>query len=129
MLLVLSLVVSMDVFWILRKPGLTLAGNADCGIVEHTHDASCQNSDTPCPLQEHVHTIDCYSNKAADVETQLDWQKIFADYPYTGDLQKDLLMIAKMQVGYTESEDNFEVGNDGIRKGYTRYGQGKSDKH
>ena len=41
-LLVLSLVVSLDVFWSLRQPGLTLAGNADCGITEHTHDKSCQ---------------------------------------------------------------------------------------
>lgn len=47
-LLVLSLIVTLDVFWSLRQTGLTLAGDADCGIVEHTHDFKCQNGETPC---------------------------------------------------------------------------------
>ena len=120
-LLVLSLIVSLDVFWVLRQPGLTLAGDADCKIVEHTHDALCQNG-ALCNLAEHVHSISCYSDEHANVESQLDWQKLFADYPYTENLQKDLVGIAKTQVGYKESEENFEVGSDGIRRGYTRYG-------
>ena len=121
-LLVLSLVVSLDVFWWLRQPGLTLAGDADCGIVEHTHDDSCQGAETPCNLIEHIHDISCYSDDTADVEIQLDWQKMFADYPYTGNLRSDLVGIAKTQVGYTESKLNFLVGSDGIRRGYNRYG-------
>ena len=121
-LLVLSLIVSLDVFWSLRQPGLTLAGNADCGIVEHTHDEACQNAETACGLVEHVHSISCYSDASADVETQLDWQGMFANYPYTGDLQKDLVGIAQTQAGYCESTLNFKVGNDSIRRGYTRYG-------
>ncbi len=121
-LLVLSLVVSLDVFWWLRQPGLTLAGDADCGITEHTHDEECLNGEMPCNLIEHVHDTSCYSDETADVETQLDWQRIFADYPYSGDLRTDLVGIAKTQVGYTESTKNFHVGSDGIRRGYNRYG-------
>ena len=121
-LLVLSLVVSLDVFWSLRKPGLTLAGDADCGMIEHTHDKSCINGDTPCELTEHVHTIECYSDETADIESQLDWQKMFEDYPFTGNLGTDLVGIAKTQVGYSESKLNFEVNQNGIRHGYTRYG-------
>ena len=121
-LLVLSLVVSLDVFWWLRQPGLTLAGDADCGITEHTHDAGCRNGEKPCELVEHIHDISCYSDDTADVETQLDWQKMFEDYPYTGDLRSDLAGIAKTQAGYTESKRNFHVGSDGIRRGYNRYG-------
>ncbi len=121
-LLVLSLVVSLNVFWVLRKPGLALAGDADCRIQEHVHNESCYNQDSPCGLEEHIHGIDCYSDDTADTETQLEWQDLFADYPYTGDLREDLIGIAQMQVGYTESEQNFEVGSDGIRRGYTRYG-------
>lgn len=121
-LLVLSLVVSLDVFWWLRQPGLTLAGDADCGITEHTHDAGCRNGENPCELVEHIHDISCYSDDTADVETQLDWQKMFEDYPYTGDLRSDLAGIAKTQAGYTESKRNFHVGSDGIRRGYNRYG-------
>lgn len=121
-LLVLSLLVSLDVFWVLRQPGWTLAGDADCKIREHTHTAQCQSGENPCTLPEHVHSISCYADKAADIETQLDWQKIFADYPYTGDLQKDLVGLAKTQVGYTESTQNFQVDDNGNRHGYTRYG-------
>ena len=121
-LLVLSLVVSLDVFWILRQPGLTLAGDADCHITEHTHDALCQSGETPCNLVEHVHTIECYSDDVADAETQLDWQNMFKDYPYTGDISTDLVSIAKTQVGYTESQLNFQVDKTGQRRGYTRYG-------
>ena len=121
-MLVLSLIVSLDVFWVLRQPGWTLAGNADCGITEHTHDSRCQAGGVHCTLTEHVHSVDCYSNESADTETQLDWQKIFADYPYTGDLQKDLVGIAKTQVGYTESKENFRIDGQGVRHGYTRYG-------
>ena len=250
MLLVLSLIVSMNVFWVLRRPGLTLAGDADCGIREHTHDESCftqvcicelpeddhihsegcyavqaadeaepvlactrtedphtheescyttrltgpretlqlicqetaeshthtddcyapvlegpveetvldcqlltephvhtqdcYTTEVPeeqvlicsahvhgedcytqelhCELEEHTHSIECYCDENADVETLLDWQSMFAAYPYTGDLRRDLVGIAKTQVGYSESERNYEIGTDGIRRGYTRYG-------
>ena len=122
MLLVLSLVVSLDVFWMLRQPGLTLAGDADCGIIEHTHDDSCQGEEPPCTLSEHIHDIYCYSDKNADVETQIDWQNMFANYPYIENLRSDLVGIAKTQVGYTESKLNFQIGDDGVRRGYNRYG-------
>ena len=121
-LLALSLVVLLNVFWALRQPGLTLAGDADCKIVEHTHDEVCQNSETACDLVEHVHSFSCYSDVTADAETQLDWQGMFADYPFTGNLREDLAGIARTQVGYCESTLNFQVGDDGIRRGYTRYG-------
>ena len=122
LVLVLSLVVSINVFWTMRQPGLALAGTADCNIIEHTHDAACQSGNAPCLLPEHVHSIDCYADLAADVETQIDWQKLFADYPFTGDLRQDLVGIAKTQVGYTESALNFEIDSSGTRHGYTRYG-------
>ena len=118
-LLVLSLLVTLDVFWTLRQPGLTLAGDADCRVTEHTHDASCEAS---CAQTEHVHTIACYSDPSANVETKLDWQNMFAGFPYTGELRQDLVGIAKAQVGYSESESNFMVDDNGMRHGYTRYG-------
>lgn len=141
-LMVLSLVVSVDVFWVLRQPGLAMAGDATCGIQEHHHDENCLTQtcicesteeqhiheetcfawETGCGLEEHSHEISCYSDDSADVETMLDWQEMFAGYPYTGNLRKDLVGIAQTQVGYSESELNFEVGADGVRRGYTRYG-------
>ena len=121
-LLALSLLVSLDVFWTLRQPGLTLAGDAHCGIPEHSHSSNCQNGENPCTFTEHVHNILCYSDESADTETPLDWQKMFEDFPLSGDLRKDLVSVAQTQVGYTESSLNFQVGDDGIRRGYNRYG-------
>ena len=141
-LMVLSFVVSVDVFWILCQPGLAMAGDATCGIQEHHHDETCGTQtciceiaeedhtheetcfawDIGCGLEEHSHEISCYSDVTADVETMLDWQEMFASYPYTGNLREDLAGIARTQVGYSESELNFEVGTDGVRRGYTRYG-------
>ena len=88
----------------------------------HTHGADCYQWKVTCRQEEHVHSLDCYSNGTADTETILDWQEMFADYPYTGNLREDLVGIAKTQVGYAESALNFEVGSDGVRRGYTRYG-------
>ena len=118
-LLVLSLLVSLDVFWTMRQPGLTLAGDADCNITEHNHDENCPEN---CESIEHTHTIRCYSDKNANIETTLDWQQMFAEFPYTKNLSKDLAGIAKTQVGYCESIYNFEVDKNGVQHGYTRYG-------
>ena len=140
--LVLSFIVMLDVFWMLRQPALTQAGDATCGIVEHTHDDACRErlcicglteeahvhdencytQNLICRLEEHIHSISCYSDETADVETRLDWQTMFAGFPYTGNLRQDLVGVAQTQVGYTESEWNFEVDDDGLRRGYTRYG-------
>ena len=88
----------------------------------HVHGDDCYTREFSCELEEHVHSIECYSDVTADVETMLDWQQMFAGYPFTGDLRRDLVGIAKTQVGYAESSLNFETGDDGVRRGYTRYG-------
>lgn len=95
-----------------------------CGRSEtaHTHEDDCYEWELLCDCEEHVHSIECYSDETADVETPLDWQDMFADYPYTGDLRQDLVGIAQTQAGYSESTSNFEVDDDGVRRGYTRYG-------
>ena len=43
-------------------------------------------------------------------------------YVNTGDMRKDLIGVALTQVGYTESERNFTVDDEGNRHGYSRYG-------
>lgn len=140
-LLVLSLLVSANVFWGLKQTGLTLAGTAACGYEEHTHSDECYNrilicaisdkihthgdgcykSVLVCQKTEHVHKLTCYSDKNADAETFLDWQKMFSDIT-TGDMRRDLVTIALSQVGYKESTRNFEIDKSFDRHGYTRYG-------
>ena len=139
---ILSLLVVFSVFWFMKQPGLTLVGDASCGYIEHRHDEECKTLELICEIKEeththaeecykesltcdqteHSHNIGCYSDATADVETMLDWQEMFEDFPYSGDLRNDLIGIAKTQVGYHESEKNFEVDRDGVRRGYTRYG-------
>ena len=122
-LTVLSLVVALVTVWNLRMTGVTIANSASCGYGEHQHAEDCLKDGMPiCGKEEHLHNTSCYSNPKADTETSLDWQKMFEDYPYTGVLREDLVGIAKTQVGYTESQLNFEVSDIGQRKGYTRYG-------
>ena len=58
----LSFVVVMGVFWGLKLTGITMAGEAFCGIQEHQHDESCTAAQLVCQLQEsegHVHTEAC----------------------------------------------------------------------
>ena len=42
-LLILSLLVTLAVFWSLKLTGITMAGEAFCGMDEHTHDDTCHN--------------------------------------------------------------------------------------
>ena len=88
----------------------------------HVHNDTCYVWEFTCEYEAHTHSITCYSDEHADVENNLTWQEMFEDYPYTGNLREDLVNIAKTQVGYSESTLNFQVGNAGIRRGYTRYG-------
>ena len=119
----LSLIVALVTVWNLRMTGVTIANSASCGYEEHQHTEDCmQQNVLVCALPEHIHKAGCYSDPKADTETLLDWQTMFADYPYTGVLREDLVGIAKTQVGYTESQLNFEASDGGIRRGYTRYG-------
>ena len=119
----LSVVVALVTLWNLRMTGITIANSASCGYTEHQHTEACMQEDAPiCGLTEHIHQTGCYSDPEADTETLLDWQNMFATYPYTGVLSKDLVGIAKTQVGYTESQLNYEANDEGVRRGYTRYG-------
>jgi len=117
-LLLLSLCVSIGVFWILRHPGIAMVGDADCGMTEHTHTEACVS----CELQEHVHALECYSDEHADTETKADWELTLSGVPYSDSISSDLLAVAKTQLGYTESRANFLIDAGGNRRGYTRYG-------
>ena len=119
----LSFIVALTTVWNLRMTGITIANDASCGFKEHQHTEECMKDNRlVCDMQEHIHNAGCYSDPKADVETLLDWQNMFADYPYKGDLREDLVGVAKTQVGYEESKRNYEANKDGTRRGYTRYG-------
>lgn len=188
-LLLLSLVVTLIVFWSLKLTGITMAGEAFCGRSEHVHDETCirqelicqleeaephthtlecqgkilrcelpeqedhthdENcySDTEgeytcglketeghshseacyaaagaCPEEEHIHVASCYSNLKADLEISVDWVKTLPDIPPTATGAESLVLVAQSQLGYQESVRNFQVDEQGVRRGITRYGQ------
>ena len=80
--------------------------------------------DTVEPIYHH-HTVACLSDTSADLETPEEWQAANAEAVMTGNWDKDLLSVAKTQLGYEQSEKNFEIDHaDGVTlRYYSRYGQ------
>lgn len=102
-----------------------------CGLEEgagHVHSDACYQQQITCGRQEHTHTLACYSDPNA-VETEAQWTEAFRDYERTGNWGEDTAAIAKTQVGYKESEDNYRVNEDGTTDGYTRYGDWAGDPY
>lgn len=96
----------------------------------HIHDNSCYaNVEIACGKDEHTHTDACYSNPDADVESASYWEKTFASVTLTGSYPADVLAIAETQLGYTESNANYIVNDDGRKQGYTRYGAWYGDPY
>ena len=116
----LSLIVILVVFWSLKLTGIGIAGEAFCGKDEHIHTEACLGS---CSLEEHIHVESCYSNITADLETSDDWEMTLADMVRGPTTRENVVLVAKSQLGYTESTLNFQVDANGVRRGITRYGQ------
>ena len=140
----LSLVVILVVFWSLKLTGIGIAGEAFCGKQEHAHSALCvektlictQEETTDhthtdacyeitecCQLEEHTHIESCYSDITADLETSDDWEMTLADMVRGPTTRENVVLVAQSQLGYTESELNFHIDAQGVRRGITRYGQ------
>ncbi len=174
----LAVIVAIIVFWWLKLVGITVTGDAFCGMNEHTHGENCyvselicENSEEKitaevsegtlpseedgtaetadeeetteaqtsaeshihgdecyknvltCTLKEHIHTSDCYPDFSADVEIENDWLATFEDVVLTKNVSENLVNIVKTQLGYAESELNFEYDEEGTKRGYTRYGE------
>ena len=91
--------------------------------IYHHHTDACYEEVLTCPLPEHHHTVACLSDTTA-TETPEEWQASTAGVEMTGDWNEDLLSVAKTQLGYEQSEKNFEIDPaDGVTlRYYTRYG-------
>ena len=99
-----------------------------CGVTQdnHTHSYACYGGEKTlsCTQEEHTHTSACYSNPEADLETADDWKDTLPkEDDFTGTWAKDLLAVAESQLGYKESDKNYQVAEDGeTPMGYNRYG-------
>ena len=96
----------------------------------HSEDCYSEEKELTCTLELHEHTLQCYSNPGADVESSSIWERTFEDIELSGNWDEDVIAIAESQIGYTESEKNYIVAEDGTsKKGYTRYGDWYGDPY
>lgn len=96
-----------------------------CGQEEHEghkHTDDCKREAYGCGYEkEHKHTLLCYSDVNADLETASNWEKLIP--ALNRKPAEDLAMVARTQIGYAESQRNYKVAEDGeTKRGYTRYG-------
>ena len=92
--------------------------------VLHHHTEACYKKVLTCTIPEHTHTLACLADYSADVETDDDWQKYSVGL--SDHWNEALLTVAKEQLGYKESEKNFQtdeaLGDIIDVHHYTRYG-------
>lgn len=103
-------------------------GQEEKEAYSHVHDESCYEEVLICDKEEHTHTLSCYSDSAADVESSSIWEATLPEL--TGVPADDVIAVAESQLGYTESTRNYIVPEDGKgKKGYTRYGAWYGDPY
>lgn len=89
----------------------------------HHHTDACYEEVLVCGLPEHHHTVNCLSDPLADVEDEETWSAK-TNVVLTGAWADDLTAVAKSQLGYQQSERNFQLDdeNQTTVRHYTRYG-------
>lgn len=141
----LACIVVFCTTYALILPAMTLGNTAYCGIEEHkhgeecyktelicadanhAHNDACYKKELVCGKAEHTHSDSCYSNRT-DKETADVWEKTLPEN-LSGSRRADIVSVAESQLGYTESEKNYSVSENGTLKGYTRYGEWYGDKY
>lgn len=102
---------------------------------DHEHDDSCYEKELNCTTaeesgqaeyicdkEEHTHSLECYADLTADIETEEDWEKTLPKKA-KDTFVETLLDVARSQLKYRESEKNYKVDESGTVKPYSRYGQ------
>ncbi|WP_407383173.1 SpaA isopeptide-forming pilin-related protein [Ruminococcus sp.] len=147
---VISVVLVLAVIAVLILPAIAMEDDSFCGLEEHTHNESCYQRVLDCELEEgkdhqhdercyqsvlvcdkteHRHSLACYSDPKADVETSDDWERSM-EHIDTSDADGAVLAaVAQSQLGYKESKNNYTVINDSEMLGYTRYGAWYGDPY
>ena len=88
---------------------------------KHVHVATCYDWVLVCELEEHTHSLECYSDPEADLETPEVWRRSLPA-GLTEDWSENVLDVARSQLGYAASTRNYLVDDENAIHGYTRYG-------
>ena len=89
----------------------------------HHHTDACYEEVLVCGLPEHHHTVNCLSDPLDDTQDEDEWLAQTGT-TLSGNWADDLLAVAESQLGYEQSERNFQLDDaDGETvRHYTRYG-------
>ena len=108
-----------------QEKQLLICGESEEG---HAHTDECYERRLVCGKEEHTHSLICYSNPEADLESASVWEQTVPK-ELSNNWAQDVLAVAKSQMGYAESTLNYEVREDNSLKGYTRYGAWYGDPY
>ena len=91
--------------------------------VPHEHTDACYEEVLGCDLPEHHHTVNCLSDPLDGTQDEDEWLAQTGT-TLSGNWADDLLAVAESQLGYEQSERNFQLDDaDGETvRHYTRYG-------
>ena len=91
--------------------------------VPHEHTDACYEEVLVCGLPEHHHTVNCLSDPLDGTQDEDEWLAQTGT-TLSGNWADDLLTVAESQLGYEQSERNFQLDDaDGETvRHYTRYG-------
>lgn len=89
----------------------------------HHHTDACYEEVLVCGLPEHHHTVNCLSDPLDGTQDEDEWLAQTGT-TLSGNWADDLLTVAESQLGYEQSERNFQLDDaDGETvRHYTRYG-------
>ena len=90
-------------------------------IPAHVHTDACYETRLICEKPEHTHSLSCYADAQADLESASVWEQTIPR-TLSGRWRADVVAVAESQLGYAASTRNYIVDEAGGIHGYTRYG-------
>ena len=90
-------------------------------IPAHVHTDACYETRLICEKPEHTHSLSCYADAQADLESASVWEQTIPQ-TLSGQWHADVVAVAESQLGYAASTRNYIVDEAGGMHGYTRYG-------
>ena len=91
-------------------------------IPAHVHTDACYETRLICEKPEHTHSLSCYADAQADLESASVWEQTIPQ-TLSGQWRADVVAVAESQLGYAASTRNYIVDEAGGMHGYTRYGE------
>ena len=86
-----------------------------------TRPALTMTQQTFCGQEAHTHSLSCYADALADLESASVWEQTIPQ-TLSGQWRAGVVAVAESQLGYAASTRNYIVDEAGGMHGYTRYG-------